>query len=461
MNPAAAQQLDLRTEDDRFNLEILNAFAVAMLNAGDLDDLLWSIADNVGKILGFSDCVVYLREGDVMVQMAAYGVKTTSRREIFKRIKIPVGSGIVGTVALTGIAEFVPNTKADERYIFDQFSGLSELTVPVIYEGKTIAVIDSESPVINGFSNHDQDLLEVIANVAASRIASAMYYRTLQATQFSLERSNEALKERMSDLARNQQSLVQSEKMASVGLLAAGIAHEINNPLAFSLSNLTTLKEYIAEITAAFSEVVNNPELPVAAKDILTSDRLDYIVHDIVELTNETIEGLNTAKEIVSDLRLFARSEGDKYESANINEGLRTTLNVLRNELRQLVSIDTDFGDIPCIMCNIGKLNQVFANIILNASQACVERGQIKIRTSSESGRVIVEIRDNGNGISKEHIEDIFTPFYTTKTIGEGTGLGLFISYKIVVEEHKGKLEVDSNPEGTTFRIVLPIEQES
>ena len=265
----------------------------------------------------------------------------------------------------------------------------------------------------------------------------------------------------MSDLARNQQSLVQSEKMASVGLLAAGIAHEINNPLAFSLSNLTTLKEYIAEITAAFSEVVNNPELPVAAKDILTSDRLDYIVHDIVELTNETIEGLNTAKEIVSDLRLFARSGVDKYESANINEGLRTTLNVLRNELRQLVSIDTDFGDIPCIMCNIGKLNQVFANIILNASQACIERGQIKIRTSSESGRVIVEIRDNGNGISKEHIEDIFTPFYTTKTIGEGTGLGLFISYKIVVEEHKGKLEVDSNPEGTTFRIVLPIEQES
>lgn len=263
----------------------------------------------------------------------------------------------------------------------------------------------------------------------------------------------------MLDLAHNQQSLVQSAKMASVGLLAAGIAHEINNPLGFSLSNLGTLKEYVVEINSTISEIVDNPDVPLTAKNALTSDQFSYVLNDIVDLTNETIEGLTSAKQIVADLSGFARSEGDKIALADINEGLLATLNVLRAEHRHSSSIETDLGEIPQVWCNIGKLKQVFANIILNACQACVESGQIRIRSRAERDNVIVEIEDNGVGIPEEHIEDIFTPFYTTKPIGEGTGLGLSISYKIIVDEHNGKLEVDSSPDGTTFRISLPIGQ--
>lgn len=124
-------------KNDIFDLEKLNAFALEMLEAADLDDLLWSISNNVGNTLGFEDCVIYLREGQVLVQMAAYGIKSAAAREVFERIEIPVGKGIVGTVAETGKAEIVQDTEVDERYIFDQFSGLSELAVPVIYEGNT------------------------------------------------------------------------------------------------------------------------------------------------------------------------------------------------------------------------------------------------------------------------------------------------------------------------------------
>lgn len=446
-------------KNDIFDLEKLNAFALEMLEAADLDDLLWSISNNVGNTLGFEDCVIYLREGQVLVQMAAYGIKSAAAREVFERIEIPVGKGIVGTVAETGKAEIVQDTEADERYIFDQFSGLSELAVPVIYEGETIGVIDVEASAKNSFSEADKERLQIIANIAASRIASAKYYRSLQETQVKLKKSHEELEMKILDLARNQQSLIQSEKMASVGQLAAGVAHEINNPLGFSLSNLATLKEYVTEIRSMLQDIVNNPLLPRSIKASISNHRFEFMMTDIVELTDETIEGLTSAKDIVADLCGFARSEGDEFSVADLNEGICATLNVLRNELKYHCEIETSLGKIPPIDCNIGKLNQVFANIILNARQACEDSGLIKIRTRLDGQLATIEIENNGPRISDEHIAHIFTPFYTTKPVGEGTGLGLSICYQIIVEEHRGNLEVDSNTERTVFKISLPIAQ--
>ena len=152
-------------------------------------------------------------------------------REIFERLEIPVGEGIVGTVAKTGEAEIVNDTRIDSRYINDQYQGLSELAVPVVYEGETIAVIDSESNRPNDYSEFEQALLQVIANIAAPRIASARYQLKLKQTQLRLERSNQELKQSLNELAKNQSALIQAEKMASVGVLSAGIAHEINTPL--------------------------------------------------------------------------------------------------------------------------------------------------------------------------------------------------------------------------------------
>lgn len=438
------------------DIEKINAFAMAMLEQADLDDLLWSIARCVGETIGFDDCVIYLRKGDVLVQMAAFGIKNPKDRQLLARIEIPVGSGIVGTVAETGIAEIVSDTEADPRYIQDQFSGLSELTVPVIYEGKTIAVIDSESLVKNGFSESERDLLQVIANIASPRIASAKYYRTLQATQMQLTRSNKDLEAKMADLEHNQQSLVQSEKMASVGLLAAGIAHEINNPLGFSLSNLSTLKEYIHEIREARKKIVDNPNIPEEHKYPLNNEDISYILDDLVELVNETTDGLISAKNIMSDLRNFARTGYEAFGFSDINEGLKTALNVLRNELKYHCEIFLELAELPEVFGDIGKLNQVFMNIILNASQACKESVIITIRTYADGNGVYIEIEDNGPGIPEENKTDIFSPFFTTKPVGQGTGLGLSISYKIICEDHAGRIDVESSKAGTMFRIFLP-----
>ena len=250
---------------------------------------------------------------------------------------------------------------------------------------------------------------------------------------------------------------MQSEKMASVGLLAAGIAHEINNPLGFSLSNLATLKEYIDEVRDSRKIIVDNTGIAEEHKQPLTSEAFSYVLDDLVGLANETIEGLTSVKDIVSDLKGFVHTEDDEYGIVDINEGLKMTLNVLRNNIKYHCELLLDLGELPEICGNIGKLNQVFMNIILNASQACKESGLICIRTFADASKVYIEIEDNGSGISEEILSDIFSPFFTTKPVGQGTGLGLSISYQIVHEEHGGRIEVKSSEDGTRFSISLPI----
>jgi len=389
--------------------------------------------------------------------MAAFGIKNKKDRQIFERIEIPLGQGIVGTVAKTKYAEIVSDTHIDKRYIFDQFSGRSELAVPVIYEGETIAVIDSESAFTNNYSKSDLDLLQVIANIVSPRIASALYERSLQTAQIRLKRANTQLHERMEDLKHNQQSLIQSEKMASVGTLAAGIAHEINNPLGYSISNLCTLQEYVKDIKLCNDKILNDPNVSEHTKSCLMDTDYSYVLEDLNDLTAVTLNGLKTAKNIVADLRGFAHSKDGEFCALDINEGLKTTLNVVNSQLKNHCKIKLNLNALPEVHGNIGKLNQVFMNIILNASQACDDDGIIEICTYSHNGAACIEISDNGRGIEKTNISDIFLPFFTTKPVGQGTGLGLSISYKIIKEEHQGALTVESSPNGTTFKVSLPI----
>ncbi|MDH5589310.1 MAG: PAS domain S-box protein, partial [Gemmatimonadota bacterium] len=238
------------TSEPTGDLERINRFAIALLEAADLEALLWSIADNVGEILGFDDCVVYLRQGDDLVQMAAYGVKSSADREIFHRISIPLGRGIVGTVAQTGIAEIVPDTRKDPRYIFDEFAGLSELTVPVVYEGTTIAVLDSEASETHGFTEDQLALLQSVANIAASRIASALAERHLREAQEELRRTNERLEERVT---RRTEELVRQRERLRVILRSVGdgvVATDGEGRVAFMSRTAETLTGW-TEIEAA------------------------------------------------------------------------------------------------------------------------------------------------------------------------------------------------------------------
>ncbi len=433
-------------------LTSVNSFARAMLDAADLDDLLWLIAENVGNTLGFDDCVIYLAEAGKLEQVASYGVKADGR-EVLKPIVIEFGEGIVGTVAKTGIAEIVKSTRADPRYIFDQFSGLSEMTVPLRYADETIGVFDIEAVIEDAFSQNDLIFLQTIANIATPRIISAQYLRTIASTQKSLQQSNKLLTAQVDTLERNQQSLVQSAKMASIGQLASGIAHEINTPLGFSLSNLQTAKGYIDEL------VNMNATLLRLIPDSNEIDRVGYksLAADFSELLGETIEGLNSAKDIVADLRTVARTHDVDSSVVDINDCLQKTLSVYRNLFKDNVSLETNLSHPVWASGNPGKLNQVFANMFINAVQALPDGGTVRVSTSTTDEWALVTIEDDGEGIAEQDLPHVFTPFFTTKPIGKGTGLGLSICYRIVVEEHDGELLVDSSPGLTRFTVKLPL----
>jgi signal transduction histidine kinase len=270
---------------------------------------------------------------------------------------------------------------------------------------------------------------------------------------------NQELAEAVENLRKNQITLVQNEKMASVGFLAAGIAHEINNPLGFSLSNLHVLLEYSTDLNTLLSNLKHQTDLPDASHTLLNDPHLSFMLEDIPALTAESIEGLDSVKQIVSDLRGFARSDANDKTLHDINDSIRSTLNVLRNELKYSCVVHTDLGDLHEISCSVGKINQVFANLIINALQAMQEVGGLYITSRATAENVEVEIGDDGPGIPTAIQQEIFSPFFTTKPVGQGTGLGLSICYAIVVDDLGGRLQLLSSGRGrgANFLIILPI----
>ncbi|NUO79873.1 MCP four helix bundle domain-containing protein [candidate division KSB1 bacterium] len=277
-----------------------------------------------------------------------------------------------------------------------------------------------------------------------------------------LQTKHVALQGTMRQLQRTQSQLVQSEKMASLGQLTAGIAHELNNPINFITSNVNPLKRDLADLFAVLTQydnVVYEHKLEATFAEVEGLKRqLDYavIVDEIDRLLEGIEEGARRTTEIVRGLRNFSRLDEEGQKLASINQGLEATLLMLKNQLKNRVEVIKDFQDFPDILCYPGKLNQAFLNILANASQAITGAGKIFIKTSYDGEIVTVSIKDTGKGMSNEVKQRIFEPFFTTKDVGEGTGLGLSITYGII-EDHDGNLEVYSEPgKGAEFVITLP-----
>jgi two-component system NtrC family sensor kinase len=278
--------------------------------------------------------------------------------------------------------------------------------------------------------------------------------------------SMQTLHETVDDLKSSQNQLVQTEKMASLGVLAAGVAHEINNPIGYITSNFNSMQKGLKDIQSfikAFTCLIEKEtacdEVNQGWQILLKEYDIDFLLEDFIELSAETSEGLGRVKQIVADLRAFAREDSTEKVIVDINDTLRGAINILENQTKYHAKMITNFTDIPKIMGFAGKLSQVFTNLISNANQAVDDNGKICIFTEKTEEGIRISIQDNGYGISEDNMKNLFTPFFTTKPIGEGTGLGLSISYGIV-EEHGGTILVSSQPGvGTIFTVQIPLNQ--
>ncbi len=281
--------------------------------------------------------------------------------------------------------------------------------------------------------------------------------------QEQLAELNSGLEQRVTDeVSKNREKdrlMLQQDKLASIGQLAAGVAHEINNPMGFIMSNLGTLKNYVTSINEYvqhLERVVSDTEQP---ETWALRDRLDmpFVLEDLAPLVMESLEGGERVKRIVLDLKDFARADESSQRETDLNDCIRSTANIVRNEIKYVADLELQLEEIPLLVCNSQQINQVIANLLVNAAHAITEHGTITVATYCKDDLIHLSVTDSGCGIPTEVVNRIFDPFFTTKPVGQGTGLGLSISYDII-KKHGGEILVCSEPGvGTTFMVMLPI----
>jgi signal transduction histidine kinase len=330
-------------------------------------------------------------------------------------------------------------------------------------EAWTGDVRDEASGVVFALQRYPWVIDDVPAHLLLLRDVTEARHR-----QDELRRRHGELQQAYARLASAQEQLLQQEKLASIGQLAAGIAHEINNPIGYVHSNLVSLRDY----TSGLLELIHAYERALAPKldettlatisEVRARVDFDFVSTDLPELINESREGLERVRRIVQDLKDFSHAGREAgWRRVDLHKGLESTLNIVWNDLKYKAKVERQLGPLPLVECHPSEVNQVFMNLLLNAGHAIGERGTITLASGHDDARdeVWISIRDSGPGIDAEAMPRIFDPFFTTKPVGTGTGLGLSISYGIV-KKHGGRIEVANGAEGgAIFTVVLPVHQ--
>jgi two-component system, NtrC family, sensor kinase len=300
------------------------------------------------------------------------------------------------------------------------------------------------------------------AALQIDQLEAAVQERTAKLVQ-----ANETLQGEIAERKHRESQLVQSEKLASIGQLAAGVAHEINNPIGFVCSNFGALQGYLDnlfELLGAYERAaaqLQSPETATRLARLREDLQFDYLKEDVPGLMRESRDGIERVRAIVQDLREFSQVDSaHTWQIAHLHAGIDSTLNIVASEVRAVADVVKAYGELPAIECQAAQVNQVVLNLVVNAAHAMGPgRGRITLTTGTEGDSVWLEVADTGSGIPPENLSRLFDPFFTTKPVGKGTGLGLSLSYGIV-QRHHGRIEVDSQVgEGTRFRVVLPVRQ--
>ena len=326
------------------------------------------------------------------------------------------------------------------------------------------------------YGHAEEELLGFVATQVANslqrrtsaetlRHAYAQLKKRIEERTQELHTRNTELEIAYARLKNAQEQAVQSEKLASIGQLAAGVAHEINNPIGYVNSNLGTLQGYLSKLLGAIDAYAaitrkGDPSTMAQGEEIQRRSDIEFLAADAPQLIKESREGIDRVCKIVRDLKDFSRRDrSEAWVCADVHQCLESTLNIVSNQLKYKAQVVKTFGDLPQIECLPSELNQVFLNILMNAGQAIKEHGVITVSTGCVGDRVWIAVGDDGEGIPQDVLPRIFDPFFTTKPVGTGTGLGLAISYGIVTKHH-GTIEVTSVPEqGTLMRVDLPVRQ--
>lgn len=419
--------------------------SLALCSKLSLRDLLARLISQTTEVLGAEASSVMLLDES---RSALYWEVATASPDRLKRFSLPAGEGIAGTVALTGTPIIVEDADHDPRVarwvdIATGYRTRSIICIPIRFRDEILGVIEVLNKKVGTFTSEDQERLELIAAEAGVAIENAMLYERLEERvrlrTKELADANERLTKTLQELRDTQGQLVQSAKLAALGNLVAGIAHEINTPLGAVISNTDLLSRGLKKLEPRRGEAGQN------------------LTQTLEGLIRTNAEACRRISAIVGDLKNFARLDEAEWKTADLREGLESTLVLTRHLHKDRIRIIKEFEEVPPVECRPGQINQVFMNLLVNAIQAIEGRGTIWLRIRREGEAVRVEIQDTGVGIPEANLAKIFDPGFTTKGVGVGTGLGLAICQRIMAAQG-GRIDVASQVGvGTTFTLRLPM----
>ncbi len=470
------EELAQKSEEVRV-LRQMSSEVNATLN---LDEIYEAVLGTMYDLFGFHHSLILLLD-DSEKELSV--VASRGYEDPAVGATVPVGVGVIGMVArrrkmmrvgnlgqsrsyaAAVRAEMALSEQADELGVVPKLPGLlnveSQIAIPLIIKDTLVGVFAVESAGRRVFTERDETLVSVVANLSASAIHNALLYRMQEEYSQSLaekvsERTqelahrNQELEQTLRELKETQDQLVIREKMVSLGNLVAGVAHEVNTPLGVLRSNNDTLSRGLGKIGQLLDE-------PSAQGELRNADKVQDVLQKMSSLIKFNAIASERMINIVTSLRTFARLDRADEDEVDIHEGLESTLTLIHNQLKDRVTVHKDYGELPLVRCNPSQLNQVYMNLLVNAGQAIEGQGEIRLKTYTTEDAVVVEITDSGEGIAAENVNRVFDPGFTTRGVKVGTALGLSIVRRIL-DEHNGKIEVESKlGEGSTFRVSLPI----